>query len=155
MHVQMRADVSRVGPLADISRSERHLRFSNRQVWLKRYSDCPRISLAGPVLLFGIGTKAFPAWDSRIRRLAPASKAVRHVRIGSLASIPRCPPHVRLAGNFGHAGWLLIALDRQWYIAYRSSDEALLAAMLRPAPFARGRLAGETGGLVRVTRKPQ
>src|SRR6266567_3483713 len=75
--------------------------------------------------------------------------------IGSFASIPRCPPHVRLAGNFGHAGWLLIALDRQWYIAYRSSDEALLAAMLRPAPFARGRLAGETGGLVRVTRKPQ
>jgi len=49
----------------------------------------------------------------------------------------------------------LIALDRQWYIAYRSSDQALLDAMLRPAPFARGRLAGETGGLVRVTRKPQ
>src|SRR6266571_478603 len=101
MHVQMRADVSRVGPLADISRSERHLRFSNRQVWLKRYSDCPRISLAGPVLLFGIGTKAFPAWDSRIRRLAPASKAVRHVRIGSFASIPRCPPHVRLGAATG------------------------------------------------------
>jgi len=49
----------------------------------------------------------------------------------------------------------LIALDRQWYMPYWSSDEALLDAMLRPAPFARGRLAGETGGLVRVTRKPQ
>src|SRR6266571_9197623 len=104
MHVQMRADVSRVGPLADISRSERHLRFSNRQVWLKRYSDCPRISLAGPVLLFGIGTKAFPAWDSRIRRLAPASKAVRHVRIGSIASF-RARSHLdRFTPMNGRAG---------------------------------------------------
>jgi hypothetical protein len=49
----------------------------------------------------------------------------------------------------------LIALDRQWYMSYWSSDEALLDAMPRPAPFERGRLAGETGGLVRVTRKPR
>jgi ABC-type branched-subunit amino acid transport system ATPase component len=28
----------------------------------------------------------------------------------------------------------LIALDRQWYIPYWSSDEVLLDAMLRPAP---------------------
>ncbi|HYS86579.1 MAG TPA: hypothetical protein VEN78_16485 [Bradyrhizobium sp.] len=70
-----------------------------------------------------------------------------------MASIPRCPPHVRLAGHFGHAGWLLIALGRQWYMPYWSSDQALLEATLRPAPFARGRLAGETGGLVRETRE--
>ena len=38
-------------------------------------------------------------------------------------------------------------------IPYWSSDEALLDAMLRAAPFERGRLAGETGGRVRVTRK--
>jgi len=31
MQIDMLADVSRDGPLADISRSERHLRFSNRQ----------------------------------------------------------------------------------------------------------------------------
>ena len=60
-----------------------------------------------------------------------------------------------VAGNFGHAGWLLIALDRQCYMRYWSSEEALFGAMLRAAPFERGRLAGETGGLVRVTRKPQ
>ena len=41
------------------------------------------------------------------------------------------------------------------YIPYWSSDEALFGAMLRPAPYERGRLAGETGGRVRVTRKPQ
>jgi len=38
---------------------------------------------------------------------------------------------------------------------YWSSEEALFGAMLRAARFARGRRAGETGGLVRVTRKPQ
>jgi hypothetical protein len=48
---------------------------------------------------------------------------------------------------------LIMDVDRQWYIPYWSSDEALLAAMVRPAPFERGRLAGETGGLIRVTRK--
>ncbi len=47
----------------------------------------------------------------------------------------------------------MIALGRQWYMTYWSSDEALLEATLRPTPFARGRLAGETGGLVRETRE--
>ena len=50
---------------------------------------------------------------------------------------------------------LIMDVDRQWYIPYWSSEEALFGAMLRAAPFERGRLAGETGGLVRVTRKPQ
>jgi hypothetical protein len=49
----------------------------------------------------------------------------------------------------------LIALDRQCYIPYWSSDEALFGAMLRAASFECGRLAGETADLVRVTRKPQ
>jgi hypothetical protein len=44
---------------------------------------------------------------------------------------------------------LIMDVDRQWYIPYWSSDEALL----RAAPFARGRLAGETGGRVGVRRK--
>lgn len=48
---------------------------------------------------------------------------------------------------------LIMDVDRQWYIPYWSSDEVLLDAMLRPAPFARGRLAGEAGGIVRVTRE--
>jgi hypothetical protein len=44
-------------------------------------------------------------------------------------------------------------VDRQWYIPYWSSDEKLLAAMLRPAPANMGVLAGQTGGLVRVRLK--
>ena len=45
---------------------------------------------------------------------------------------------------------LIMDVDRQWYIPYWSSDAMLLAAMRRAAPAGRGRLAGETGGLVRV-----
>ena len=54
--------------------------------------------------------------------------------LGSFASIPRRPQYERLAGNFGHAGWLLIALDRQWYMPYWSSEEALLDAEVRADP---------------------
>ena len=75
------------------------------------------------------------------------------VGVGSFASTPRCPPYVRLAGSFGYFGWLLIALDRQCYMPYWSSEEALFGAMLRAARFARGRLAGEAGGRVGVRRK--
>jgi hypothetical protein len=66
-------------------------------------------------------------------------------------------PHISpIAAHDADGGKVLIMdVDRQWYIPYWSSDEALLAAMLHPAPFERGRLAGETGGLVRVKRKPQ
>jgi hypothetical protein len=49
---------------------------------------------------------------------------------------------------------LIMDVDRQWYIPYWSSDEMLLEAMRRPAPAERGRLAGETGGLVRVILRP-
>jgi hypothetical protein len=42
-------------------------------------------------------------------------------------------------------------VDRQFYIPYWTSDEKLLEALLRPAPADLGRLAGETGGIVRVT----
>lgn len=48
---------------------------------------------------------------------------------------------------------LIMDVDRQWYIPYWSSDEKLLAAMLRPAPSDMGVLAGQTGGLIRVTLK--
>jgi hypothetical protein len=75
------------------------------------------------------------------------------VGVGSFASIARCPPYVRLAGSFAHFGWLLIALDRQRYMPYWSSGEALFGAMRRAARFARGRRAGEAGGRVGVRRK--
>ena len=43
---------------------------------------------------------------------------------------------------------LIMDVDREWYVPYWTTDTKLLEAMLRPAPAAHGRLAGETGGLV-------
>jgi len=66
-------------------------------------------------------------------------------------------PHISPVGAYDadRGKVLIMDVDREWYIPYWSSDQALLEAMLHPAPIERGRLAGETGGLVRVTRKPQ
>jgi hypothetical protein len=50
---------------------ELDVRFSNRPVWVKRFQTIHRCSVdvaRGLVLLFGIGTKALPSWDSRTRR---------------------------------------------------------------------------------------
>jgi hypothetical protein len=46
-------------------------RFSNRPFWVKRFQTIHHCSVDvahGLVLLFGIGTKALPSWDSRTRR---------------------------------------------------------------------------------------
>ena len=47
-----------------------HVRFSNRPVGVKRFQTIRRCSVDvahGLALLFGIGTKALPLWDSRTR----------------------------------------------------------------------------------------
>ena len=53
-------------------RQSRRVRFSNRPVGVKRFQPIHHhysVDVArGLVLLFGIGTKALPAWDSRTRR---------------------------------------------------------------------------------------
>jgi hypothetical protein len=46
-------------------------RFSNRPFWVKHFQTIHRYSVdaaRGLVLLFGIGTKALPSWDSKTRR---------------------------------------------------------------------------------------
>ena len=57
-----------------ISRAARllgHVRFSNRPFGVKRLQATRHSSVdvaRGLALLFGLGTKALPSWDSRIRR---------------------------------------------------------------------------------------
>ncbi len=48
---------------------------------------------------------------------------------------------------------LILDVDRKWYGPYWTPEEKLLEAMLRPAPGHFGGLAGETGGIIRVSRR--
>ncbi len=59
-------------------------------------------------------------------------------------------PHISPIAAYDHAARqvLIMDVDREWYVPYWTADTKLLEAMLRPAPAAHGRLAGETGGLV-------
>ncbi|MEA2907669.1 MAG: hypothetical protein QOI12_5056 [Alphaproteobacteria bacterium] len=62
-------------------------------------------------------------------------------------------PHISPLGAYDidRRRVLIMDVDRQFYIPYWTDDETLLDAMLRPAPAEQGVLAGETGGLIRVT----
>ena len=51
--------------------SHRDVRFSNRPVGVKRFQtvhNCCVDTARGLVLLFGLGTRALPVWDSKTRR---------------------------------------------------------------------------------------
>src|SRR5262245_58965130 len=57
-------------PLCDLTKRPRHVRFSNRPFGVKRFQTIHHLSVSvarGLVLLFGIGTKALPSWDSKTR----------------------------------------------------------------------------------------
>ena len=59
-------------PYVEIGDKALHnVRFSNRPFGVKRFQTIHQFSVdaaRGLVLLFGIGTKALPSWDSRTRR---------------------------------------------------------------------------------------
>ena len=60
----------RYWPKADILTVPAHVRFSNRPVGVKRFQTIHHDSVDvahGLVLLFGIGTRALPSWDSKTR----------------------------------------------------------------------------------------
>ena len=63
--------MSALPPKADMCSAHFDVRFSSRPVWVKRFQTIHRYGVDvahGLVLLFGIGTKALPSWDSRTRR---------------------------------------------------------------------------------------
>src|SRR5947208_6330658 len=60
----------RVWPLTDIAMHSVDVRFSNRPFGVKHFQTIRRCSVDvahGLVLLFGIGTRALPSWDSKTR----------------------------------------------------------------------------------------
>jgi hypothetical protein len=91
-----------IGSKIDTHR-ERHVRFSNRPFGVKRFQTLCRCSVdvaRGLVLLFGIGTKALPSWDSRTRRNDLwVGLTVRRRQVGTGRNRPRPVP----AGPSGHA----------------------------------------------------
>src|ERR1019366_5515197 len=67
----VRRRMSAFGSKADIAIRRRHVRFSNRPFEVKHFQTIHHCSVDvahGLALLFGIGTKALPLWDSRTRR---------------------------------------------------------------------------------------
>src|SRR5882757_10806957 len=61
----------RVGSKAEVSARQLHVCFSNRPFGVKHFQtihQCGVDVARGLVLLFGIGTGAFPSWDSRTRQ---------------------------------------------------------------------------------------
>ena len=67
---QLIAAKGRFGSTASFRAYSSDFRFSNRPFGVKRFQTIRRCSVDvahGLVLLFGIGTKALPAWDSRTR----------------------------------------------------------------------------------------
>ena len=62
--------MSALASSADMAKRPRHVRFSNRPFGVKRFQTIHHDSVDvthGLVLLFGIGTKALPSWDSKTR----------------------------------------------------------------------------------------
>src|SRR5471030_1571184 len=67
------------------------VRFSNRPFGVKRFQTIHRCGVDvahGLVLLFGIGTKALPSWDSKTRRNNLYGGLIRRARCGSSAAVP-------------------------------------------------------------------
>ena len=70
MRGQLQFELARSVAAASLCLVPTHLRFSNRPFEVKRFQTIRRCGVDvthGLVLLFGIGTKAVPSWDSRTR----------------------------------------------------------------------------------------
>lgn len=63
-------------------------------------------------------------------------------------------PHISLIGAYDAEKdrVLILEVDQEWYIPYWTPVPVLLEAMRKPAPEDQGVLAGQTGGLVRLSR---
>ena len=62
--------MSAFGGKADMTFCTAYVGFSNRPIGVKRFQAIPPLSVdvaCRLALLFGIGTKALPVWDSRMR----------------------------------------------------------------------------------------
>jgi len=94
-------------PKADTSVAHQHVCFSNRPFGVKRFQTIRRCSVDvthGLVLLFGIGTKALPSWDSKTRWNNLSGGLAARVTVGPSGSANSPHPSSR-EGHHSTAGW--------------------------------------------------
>ncbi len=95
-------------PKATVRRCPRYFRFSNRPVEVKHFQAIHGCSVDvshGLALLFGIGTKALPLWDSRTRRNNLYRGLAVSVTAGSSGSTNSPHPSSR-EGHLSTARWI-------------------------------------------------
>src|SRR5450631_2320742 len=83
------------------------LRFSNRPFWVKRFQTMHHCSVdvaRGLLLLFGIGTKALPSWDSKTRRNNLLGGLAVSVTVGPSGHANSPHPSSR-EGHHSTTGW--------------------------------------------------
>jgi hypothetical protein len=84
-----------------------HFRFSNRPFEVKRFQTIHRYCVDvthGLVLLFGIGTKALPSWDSKTRRNNLIGGLAVSVTVGA-SGLTISPHPSSREGHHSTAGW--------------------------------------------------
>src|SRR3974390_2876979 len=87
---------------------KQHIRFSNRPFWVKRFQAIHHCSVdvaRGLALLFGIGTKALPSWDSKTRWNNLGGGLAVRVTVGSSGHANSPHPSSR-EGHLSTAGWI-------------------------------------------------
>ena len=83
------------------------VRFSNRPFWVKRFQTIHGYGVDvahGLVLLFGIGTRALPLWDSRTRRNNLSDGLAARVTVGPSGQTNSPHPSSR-EGHHSTARW--------------------------------------------------
>jgi len=97
----------RFGSFADVCNATNDVRFSNRPVWVKRFQTIHEYSVdvaRGLALLFGIGTRALPLWDSRTRRNNLSDGLAARVAVGPSGHANSPHPSSR-EGHHSTARW--------------------------------------------------
>jgi hypothetical protein len=131
---------SRLGPKAAAAVPFFDVRFSNRPFGVKRFQTIRRCSVDvthGLVLLFGIGTKALPSWDSKTRWNNLSGGLAARVTVGPSGSANSPHPSSR-EGHHSTAGW--------------SSSFLLLDLILHSFHAATGACSGSSGTRCRQPR---
>src|SRR5713101_914947 len=104
----MQLPMSAIGSVSGVGSLQNDVCFSNRPFGVKRFQTIHHHSVdvaRGLVLLYGIGTRALPSWDSRTRRNNLLGGLAVRRTAGSSGSTNSPHPSSR-EGHLSTAGWI-------------------------------------------------